>query len=246
MKKADSSVVNMGNFGVNKDQRNSPLQSLIKYIVRETNRNKFSYSQLRYAFRCARQNCGVETPGQKTKKLYQLPSTDEIKQFFDVIENPVHRLIFSVLADSGLRIEELCSLEVRRIDFKTNIIFVNDGKGGKDRCTVIGNKTLEKIKLYLQGKNNRYLFESRYNSRYSTRRLQQMCKVYKEKAGIEASLTPHTFRHLLMTKLAHAGISKEKRMIIAGHSSEKTQDIYTHLGMGGIKDEVIAILDGGV
>ena len=73
-----------------------------------------------------------------------------------------------------------------------------------------------------------------------------MCKVYKEKAGIEASLTPHTFRHLLMTKLAHAGISKEKRMIIAGHSSEKTQDIYTHLGMGGIKDEVIAILDGGV
>lgn len=236
-------VVNIEFFADQKANAKSHVHLLIKHIAREVNRNKLDYSQLKYIFRSVRQRCGVEVTGQTARRLYELPTAEELLRFYGMIEDPVHRLIFETLETTGLRISELCNLEVRRIDFKTNLVFVSEGKGKKDRVTVIGNRLLEKITIYLNGRNNRYLFESNRNNKYSPRRLEQLCQEYRLKANIAKKLTPHSFRHLLFSRLAEAGIAKEKRMILAGHSSEKVQDIYTHLGIGGVKAEVIAILD---
>ncbi len=112
--------------------------------------------------------------------------------------------------------------------------------------TVIGHKLVEKIALYLEGRNrnNRYLFESNRGTRYSTRRIEQICQHYKKKAGIEKDLTPHTFRHTWNTALASAGLSEERRAILAGHEPDSdVQQIYTHLSASGFKDEVVAMLD---
>src|SRR5690606_31073806 len=105
------------------------------------------------------------------------------------------------------------------------------------------NKLKEKLFLYLETRNNRYLFESNRNSKYSTRRIEQICENYVKKSKLSLSITPHTFRHIYFSCLAANKISKEHRMLIAGHSSGKTQDIYTHLSLDGIKDEIISILD---
>jgi len=155
----------------------------------------------------------------------------------------VHRLIFETLEGTGLRIAELCNLQVVRIDFKTNFAFVSEGKGKKDRIIVIGHRLLEKLAIYLQDRKNKFLFESNRNTKFSPRRIEQLCKLYKEKAGITKDMTPHTFRHIWNTRLAEAGVSKERRMLLAGHESEATQKIYTHLGVGGAKEEILAILD---
>jgi len=221
----------------------SHLQALIRNLIRETHRHKLSYDQLRYIFKTVRKRAQLHAPRSKTQKLYELPSQTELERFYGQISNSTHKLIFQTLETSGLRVAELCNLQVDRIDFRSNLIFVSKGKGQKDRVTVIGNRLKEKLQIYLQGRKNKFLFESNRHTKFSTRRIEQLCQEYTTRAGITKNFTPHTLRHLWNTRLAEAGLSKEKRMILAGHSSEKTQDIYTHLGAGGVKDEVIAILD---
>jgi len=235
-------VIKLDNFAPRNGSAKSGIQNLIKHIVRETNRQKLNYDQLKYVFKAARERTEVKAPC-KPNKLYELPTEDQLRAFYKVIENPIHRLIFEVLEGTGLRVAELCSLKVSRIDFQKNLVFVSKGKGQKDRVTIIGTKLIEKLRIYLEGRNNTFLFETNRHTKYSPRRVEQLCKEYKTKAGLEKDLTPHTFRHLWNTRLAEAGLSRERRAILAGHSNEQTQTIYTHLSAGGNKDEVIEILD---
>lgn len=244
MKKQDFKVAKLEDFAVQNFEAQSNIQAVIKFLTREAKRQKLTYRQLKYIFRIVRERCGIEVENPTSRKLFELPTSEEIKQFYAVVENPIHKLIFETLEGTGLRISELCNLEVRRVDFKSNLIFVSQGKGNKDRVTVIGMHLLEKLKIYLEGRNNRYLFETQRHSRFSKRRIEQLCQHYVEAAKIEKKFTPHTFRHIWNTRLAEAGVHREGREILAGHSKgSSTQDIYTHLGVGGIKDDVIKILD---
>ena len=240
-----SKVIKLENFASQSATTKSPIQLLIAHIARDVNRHKLNYDQLKFIFKSVRTRCEL-SPSSKSKKLYELPTKSEMAAFYAVIPNPVHRLIFEFLDGSGLRVAELCNLEVKRIDFDKNFIFVHEGKGRKDRVTVIGNHLLQKLALYLKGRNNKFLFESNRHTKYSPRRIEQLCKRFKDKAGIakDKDLTPHTFRHRWNTRLAEGGISREGREILAGHSKgSATQDIYTHLAAGGVKNEVIAVLD---
>jgi len=147
------------------------------------NKHKLDYHQLKYVFKAVRAKCEVAVPRTK-KSLIELPTNEELESFFKTIKNPIHTLLFETLLNTGLRIAELCALEVRRIDIEKNTVLVIDGKGGKDRTTVFGNRLKEKLQIYLQGKNNRYLFESERNTKFSTRRIQQICEKYTKQSGI--------------------------------------------------------------
>lgn len=245
MKKQDFEIEKLEDFAVRNAEAQSHIQHIVKFLTREANRHKLTYRQMKYIFRIVRERCGIEVEGHSSRRLYELPTADDLRQFYSAIDNPLHRLIFETLEGTGLRISELCNLEVRRVDFKTNTIFVHKGKGDKDRVTIIGTRLVDKIRIYLQDRNNRYLFETQRHSKFSKRRIEQLCQGYVEKAKLEKKITPHTFRHIWNTRLAEGGVSREGREILAGHSKgSATQDIYTHLGVGGIKSNVIAILDG--
>lgn len=213
-------------------------EQLVKLIAREVNRHKLSYEQLRRIFRDVRTRCRIEAPSYKNK-LIELPTNADLERFFSTISDPLHKLLFQVLLGTGLRVSELCSLEVARIDFSNNTAFI---KGGKDRVIVFGNHLKESLKLYLSGRNNRYLFESVNRTKFSSRRIQQIAKVYSEKSGVK--INPHLLRHLFATKLAEAGLSEDQRAILCGHSpNSNAQQIYTHLSLAGVKDEAIKALD---
>lgn len=216
---------------------------LKKLLVKETNKNKLSYIQLKNLFKEVRHACDI-VPESTGRSLYELPTTDDLKAFYCHIEDAQHRLVFKTLEQTGLRIAELCHLEVKRIDFPDNTIFIHKGKGDIDRKIPIGNKLKELLQIYLAGKRNRYLFESNRHTKYTTRRIQQICQEYVVRANINKKFTCHTFRHIYFTRLAEAQISKEYRALLAGHINDDTQDIYTHLGLGGIKKEIIDLLDG--
>ena len=218
-------IIKLGDFvGRNEKAKSSPIQETIKILVRQVNRKKLNYGQLKFILRRVREETGVG-PEKAVRRLIELPTAEELKTFYSSIDSPTHRLIFETLQGTGLRVAELCSLKVERINFSANSAFVFQGKGRKDRIIVFGNRIREKLELYLEGRNNKFLFESLRHTQYSPRRIEQLCKKYKEKAGIQKSLTPHTFRHVWNTFLAEKNLSKERRMILAGHSSEKTQDI---------------------
>lgn len=236
-------VINLDDFSLQNANGKSPLKPLIRHLARETNRLKLNYAQLKYIFKSVRDQCQVTIPGATGRKLYELPTTEELERFYRGIEDPVHALLFETLELTGLRVSELCNLEVTRLDLKNNLGFVSDGKGKKDRIIVIPDRLVEKILIYLDSKKNRFLFESNRNTKYSRRRIAQLCLQYRKSAEITKNLTAHTFQHIWNTRLAEAGIPVEKRAILAGHSSEKTQQVYTHLGIAGIKNEVLAVLD---
>jgi integrase/recombinase XerD len=142
--------------------------------------------------------------------------------------------MFEFLMGTGVREAELCSIEVSKINFQTNTIFIT-GKGKKDRLILMSDVLKSKIQIYLSNRNNRYLFESNRSTKYSTRRIQQLCAHFRFRADLNSvQLTPHTFRHIYNTRLAESGVSKETRALLAGHSNSNTQDIYTHLSVGGL------------
>lgn len=236
-------IINMDNFTTKNRNVKSPIAETVNLLARNVNKHKLDYNQLRFIMKRVREKCEIKYP-KKAKKLPQMPSSKEVQSFYSAIDNPVQKLLFEVLEGSGLRVSELVSLKVAHIDFDSNTLFINQGKGHKDRIAIIGNKLMEKIKLYLEGRNNIYLFESNRNTKYSTRRVKQLCTKYAELVGISEKLTCHTFRHLFITNLASNNVSREIREIIAGHSKgSKAHDVYLHLSVGSAKDEIIKILD---
>jgi len=242
MKNDHDSIENVHDFADQISNTKSDIQRCIKFLIKETNKNKFDYGQLRYIFRRVREECNVEVSGNR-KSLFELPTRQQMDLFYSVIHNPIHKLMFEFLEGTGLRVSEFSKLEMSRIDFDQNLIFIKEGKGKKDRVVPFGNKIKDKLKIYLSGRNNRYLFESNRNSMFSTRRIEQICERYNAASSSNIPITPHTFRHIYFSYLAENQVSKELRMMIAGHSSEKTQDIYTHLTINGLKAQVIEIMD---
>jgi integrase/recombinase XerD len=77
-----------------------------------------------------------------------------------------------------------------------------------------------------------WLFQTRRHSRYTTRRVQQIVKVYAEKAGVKA--TPHTFRHQAITWLTrHSGLADAELQLITGHAKRETLAVYQHVALDG-------------
>lgn len=216
-------------------------QRLIRMMVLATNKHKLDYGTLRYIHREVIKRAKLSKP-RPSKKLYELPTNEELDTFFTSIDDPQLKLLFTVIHNCGLRVAEVCKLKVSDIDFKNQTMLIN-GKGNKDRIIPLTSKVLDRIELYLHGKNLKYLFETRLGTAYSTRRVEQICTETKIKANIKKKLTPHTFRHFYMSKLAEQGVSPDIRALLAGHSSTKTQEIYSHLGLAGTKDLVLSVLE---
>lgn len=214
---------------------------LIRMLVLATNRHKLDYGSLRYIHRQVIRRTKLDIP-RKPKRLYDLPTSEELEGFFSAISDAQEKLIFLVLENTGIRVAELCSIEVTKIDFQSMTILIT-GKGNKDRIIQMTSTLADKILLFLSGRNHRYLFETKLGTRYSTRRVEQLCQKFKNEAKIQKKLSPHSFRHLFFSRLAEIGVSPDIRAMMAGHSDTKTQDIYTHIGLAGSKDLIIEALE---
>lgn len=227
--------------GPQKSYAYSDLKRLVNLICREVNHHKLNYEHLKRIFKEVRDRTGIEIP-RKKEKLIELPTDEQVKKFFDSIDDPIHKLIFKFLVGTGLRVSEACSLEVKRIDFDKNLIFVFQGKGSKDRVAVMSDTLKEELKIYLAGRKNRYLFETIRASKFSTRRVQQMAEIYSKKSGVH--IHAHLCRHMFATHLALAGISEDHRKVLCGHSKNSdAQQIYTHISLSGIKENAITALN---
>src|SRR3989339_1489399 len=96
---------------------NTGLQGVIKKIEKEVLKNNISYNQLKYVFRIVRKKCKLEQDKQR-KKLYELPTQDEICRFYEGMKNPVYKLLFETLQGTGIRVGELVAIEVSNINLK--------------------------------------------------------------------------------------------------------------------------------
>ena len=127
--------------------------------------------------------------------------------------------------------------QVADIDLENCKIRINDGKGGKDRYVLFGKAFATALRTHIAvHPDNRWLFQTRRNSRFTTRRVQQIVKQYAEQAGVKA--TPHTFRHQAITWLTrHSGMADAELQLITGHARRETLAVYQHVALDGELEE---------
>ncbi|MGC8913188.1 MAG: site-specific tyrosine recombinase/integron integrase [Thermoplasmata archaeon] len=155
-------------------------------------------------------------------------------------EHPRDYAILRTLAYTGLRVGELCNLEIGDIDFSEGVIHVRSGKGDKDRIVVIEENTASALKTYL---SERYridagtdrVFISRKKKPISPLSVERIVKKYAKKAGITKKVTPHVLRHTFATTLLNHGADIRFIQTILGHASVSTTQIYTHVDNESLK-----------
>jgi site-specific recombinase XerD len=128
-----------------------------------------------------------------------------------------------------VRVSELVQIEVDDVDLEACKIFINRGKGAKDRYILFPASFRLLLKSHLHAApRNRYLFETRRFGPFATRRIQQIVQGYRAMAGITQPLHPHLFRHQMLTYLTSKGLTDAQIQLISGHETKKSLEVYQH------------------
>lgn len=171
---------------------------------------------------------------QKLKPECKLPpvlSREEVLRLLDECENLKHQTIFALIYSSGLRVGEVVRLKVGDVDCERMCIHVRQGKGRKDRVTVLSKKAADYIRVYRKAYLPTFwLFPGQVPSRpISERTVESVFHKLLERAEIEKEATVHTLRHSFATHLLEAGTDIRYIQQLLGHKSLKTTTIYTHI-----------------
>ena len=216
--------------------RNGKAKSrLVAKLARFVRKAGLTYEDWRYVARRVRQKCDLR-PAAKPKRLPRVLTAEEFRRFYKVVdqaEDVQHALMLRLLFYTGVRVSELCAIEVADVDLENCKIFVNQGKGSKDRYVLFGKSFATALRTHIAAHpQNRWLFQTRRCGRFSTRRVQQVVKLYAERAGVNA--TPHTFRHQAITWLTkRSGMADAELQLITGHARRETLAIYQHVAVDG-------------
>jgi site-specific recombinase XerD len=135
-------------------------------------------------------------------------SAEEILRVINTINNVKHRTLVMLLYSTGIRLSELAYLRITDIDSKNMRIKVVQGKGGKDRYTILSQQVLLELRAYyVQYRPVEYLFNgSGKGRRYSQRSIQKVVQDAIIKAGLQnKDYSVHTIRHSFATHLVDNG-----------------------------------------
>lgn len=164
---------------------------------------------------------GVERPRIKNQELKYLKHSQVIRLINSIVDER-DRLIVRLIYATGVRVSELCAINVEDIDFEEQTIRVK-GKGDKIRTVFVDEETLEDIDRFIGNKIEGPLFVGQQGAHISPRTVQHLFNQYAP-----AGITPHKIRHSYASELYRR--SKNLRVVQEnlGHSSVKTTEIYLH------------------
>jgi len=145
------------------------------------------------------------------------------------------KALLEVLYSTGARISEAVGLDLDDIDQHERTVLL-DGKGGKQRLVPIGRPALAALDAYLvrarpvlasHGRGTPAVFLNVRGGRLSRQSAWQVLKIAADRAGIKASVSPHTLRHSFATHLLEGGADVRVVQELLGHASVTTTQIYT-------------------
>ena len=179
----------------------------------------------------------LQLPRRKTPvKLPEVLSVDEVKRVINAPNNIKHRMILMTTYSAGLRVSELVRLEPRHIVSSRMLILVEDGKGVKDRYTILSKNLLENLRNYWQShRPTKWLFPSTNPQNHISRSTAQKLFVSaKNKAGVNKGRGIHTLRHCFATHLLEAGYDITIIQKLLGHRHLSTTLVYLHVSKRAI------------
>ncbi len=170
-------------------------------------------------------------------------SEEEVAAILNATVNLKHKALLMTIYSGGLRISEAVNMKIKDIDSKRMQIRIEQGKGKKDRYTLLGRETLRILRKYVREyRPKEWMFEGSAGGQYSTRSIQNILKKAVTEVGIKKNVTVHTLRHSFATHLLEAGTDLRYIQSLLGHESIKTTEIYTHITTKGF-DQIENPLD---
>lgn len=191
----------------------------------------------------------VVEAGTKGIKLPRVLSEDEVVRLLNqpdikTAEGFRDRTMLEVLYATGMRVSELISLTLERVDLNMKYI-IAFGKGSKERIVPLGSVAAEFLQHYLEkvrpklthaGRNTNIVFLAFGGHELTRQRFWQIIRAYGRKASINKALTPHILRHSFATHLLDNGADLRSVQELLGHSDISTTQIYTHLTNKRLRD----------
>ena len=188
---------------------------------------------------------------KKKRRLPKILSEEELNIFFNACSDYKYKTVFMMIYGSGLRISEATNLRIEDIDSKNMRLFVRNGKGERQRYTVLPEKSLEMLrKCYKKYKPNHpegYMFLNRAGNPLKVERLRVFFRRYRRKAGISEDFIVHSLRHSFATKLVEEGVSLVQVKELLGHSCIRSTMTYVHVAnnMQKVKSPLDILIEGG-
>ena len=231
-------LVSRLNIGINPDSIRRFLSALKLFnrylILKKINSQDFSTS--------------IEVPKSR-KKLPQIISESKMEKFFFALPDKSiydirDKCIFETMYCCGLRVSELVSLEINKINLDDEYIRVF-GKGSKERLIPVSNSLTSVLKSYMQNsrpllinkkRNIQYLFLNRFGNKISR---QSVWSIFKKKLKFitnKSEYSPHSFRHAFATHMLNNGADIRVIQLLLGHADISTTQIYTHVAKKNVKD----------
>ena len=183
--------------------------------------------------------------------LPEVLSTEEVDRLEASIdlskpEGQRNRASIEVLFSCGLRVSELVNLKLSNLYIEEQYVRVM-GKGSKERLVPISPRALKELDYWFMDRNQLrikpgeedYVFLNRRGAHLTRTMILIMIKQQAALAGIQKTISPHTLRHSFATALLEGGADLRVIQVLLGHESIGTTEIYTHVDMTTLREEII-------
>ena len=192
----------------------------------------------------------LESPvlGEHLPEFLTPQEVDRLEDSIDLSKPEGHRnrAIIEVLFSCGLRVSELVNLKFSQVFIDERFLRIM-GKGSKERLVPISERALQEISNYMSWRDSLkikpgegdYVFLNRRGAHLTRTMILIMLKEQADVAGIHKTISPHTLRHSFATALLEGGADLRVIQALLGHESIGTTEIYTHLSMQTLREEVL-------
>jgi site-specific recombinase XerD len=173
--------------------------------------------------------------GKKLPRTLTSRELSLVKEAAACSEDPLANLVVTMILDTGLRVSELCELNISDIDMEDHSAMVIDGKGGKDRLVLFTQSTVARILAWLplreaRSPNGDHLLVTKTGSALQSRTVQRLMDRLADEAEIpRGRLTPHVLRHNFATGLLERGADLVSIQRLLGHASIATTRVYLEI-----------------
>lgn len=192
----------------------------------------------------------LESPklGEHIPQVLSVEEVDMLEGAIDLSEPEGQRnkAIIEVLFSCGLRVSELVNLKMSDLYLEEGYIRVF-GKGSKERLVPISRRAVEELNYWFIDRNvmkikpgeEDYVFLNRRGAHLTRTMILIMIKRLGLEAGIKKTISPHTLRHSFATALLEGGADLRSIQAMLGHEKIGTTEIYTHLDMSHLRDDIL-------
>lgn len=174
---------------------------------------------------------------KRTNKLPETLTRQEIEALLQSTSNLKHHTLLALAYGAGLRVSEVVNVKVFDIDIQEKTIRIRQGKGKKDRISVISDKIIDDLARCMSGKDGAmYVFESNRGGKLTTATAQKVFYQCMRKAEIKKPASFHSLRHSFATHLLENGVDVRYVQELLGHANIRTTQIYTHVTNPSLKN----------